>query len=298
MKYVKLGFAVFTIFALASGVALLTTGGIIAGSSNTKSAELEYQAYVYDYALEQAEKTYKAAVATADQEYDDGINALGPQPTTDPTAFAAWQAGKDSLIAIKSAAIKVAEAEYAAAKDTASYEYNIAVLNVERNYNDGGEFTGTYRAANTLTTKKVVFHTSEHADEAVTITVLTPAGKLIVFGMILTLVGLGIGIPLLLLHLGVIGGTKEPKTAVAKKTITEQPKPAPKPELEQKKPAPKPEPKPEPKPTPKPEPKKEPEPEPEVETDTEEYGDGGEDNNKEYEINTLGDSQPDNFHIG
>jgi hypothetical protein len=226
MKYVKLCLAVFTVFALAAGVALLTTGGIIAGSANTKRAEIKYQELVYNQALTAADRAYSGAVDDADKKYEQDYAALlisdgvdGHIPT-EAQAKLDFNDKNSALVAAKEESIKQAGKDRNDAKADALAKYDRAVLNVKRNFNGtdaGVQFSGTYRTANILTTVKTEENGNGEWSSVTFETVLSPAGKLLVAGMILTLVGGVLGVCVIFSYLGVweriIENSKKPRPA-------------------------------------------------------------------------------------
>ena len=226
MKYVKLGVALFAIFALTSGLALLLTGWVIAGSANTKSAERKYHHLVYEQALVTADNVYDASVEQAEGDYDlwyEEWLVINPKPSSsDVLGLRDWDAKLKSEgaqpLADRDAEIKTAGKVRDSSKADAAAAYDRALLNIKRNFtgvDNGQEFTGTYRVANILTTIKAKENGNRDWSSVTYQTVLSPAGALLVAGMVLTLVGGAMGVCMMFTYLGVwekiVEKSKQPK---------------------------------------------------------------------------------------
>jgi hypothetical protein len=222
MRYIKLGVALLAVFTLTSGLALLTTGWIIVGSANTKNAEKEYQELVYNHALAAADKLYTEAVETAENEYKADhaklLEDAGGSIPGDLVAKAEFNENNTKLIAAQEAKIKAAAKLCEDTKAEALQKYNRAILNIKRNFtgDDAGQtFSGTYRVADILTTVETTENGNADWHSTTYRSVLSPEGKLLVVGMILTLIGLSLGASAVCAYLGVfekiITNSKKPK---------------------------------------------------------------------------------------
>jgi hypothetical protein len=167
---------------------LLLTGSIIAGSANTKGAELKYLKLDYEQDIKVLDKAYDNTVKTANKTYDTWLeDHKAPASDAEDSVKNTWEESRKTAEKNKTTAIENAAKLRDDSKETRKDTYELAVLDVKRD--------SDYRASSFMTTDKSI--AVEHVDSNITVmstkSVLTPAGALIVWGSILTIAGLGLG---------------------------------------------------------------------------------------------------------